>query len=245
MEREKLQEYTAKAKKTASLSAMSAGVVHEIAQPLNAIKVLADGILYWYEKEQVLNLDEAVETFRRISSQANRIDDIIKYMRSFASVGGQTLMEPCNWNRVVNGALSMVGRQFSAHGIEIKIELAEQLPDIWGNVNRLEEAVINLLINAMQSLDARNQLDKEVACITYIVKDIAVLEIRDNAGGIEEGILEKIFEPFFSTKNQGEGMGLGLSIVQSIMSSYKGQIKAFNNEQGGATFILEMPIIKD
>ncbi|MCL6559438.1 MAG: PAS domain S-box protein, partial [Firmicutes bacterium] len=249
-ERQRLQEQTARVERLASLSAMSAGIAHEINQPLNAIKVLADGMLYWYKKGHPLDLGKVIESLQKISAQAGRINEIIKHIRSFARVGDVTELAPCNLNVAVNGAMDILGRQLSAHGIVVRKELTENLPEVLGNASRLEEVVINLLVNAMQALDAVSRAEKEISCVTRPgkirgSKKGVILEISDNGPGISDELKERIFEPFFSTKKTGEGMGLGLSIVQSIVTGYNGQIEVFNNEKGGATFRVELPAIEN
>jgi PAS domain S-box-containing protein len=241
---QKLHEQTATAQRLASLSRMSAGVVHEIAQPLNAIKVMVDGILYLHKNNYPYEMAEIMEKLREVSAETNRIDDIVRHMRSFANVGERTGMFPCSLNEAVNRPLHLLGRQIAAHGISVKSELTEDLPKVWGNNNRFEEAVINLLVNAMQALDAVDKPDKEIICTTYCQNDMAVLEVSDNADGIDEEIKDKIFEAFITTKPGGQGMGLGLSIVQSIVAGFNGEVEALNNSKGGATFRLVFPIIK-
>jgi C4-dicarboxylate-specific signal transduction histidine kinase len=101
--------------------------------------------------------------------------------------------------------------------------------------------MVNLLVNAMQALDTVTQADKEIMCRSGLDQGSVVLEVSDNATGIGDEIKNSIFEPFFSTKQAGEGMGLGLSIVHTIVSGCNGEIRAGNNEKGGATFRLEFP----
>ncbi|MEW6572967.1 MAG: PAS domain S-box protein [Bacillota bacterium] len=169
-EQQRLQEQTARLQRLASLSAMSAGIAHEINQPLNSIKVLADGMLYWYKKGRPLEIAKVIENLKKISAQAGRIDEIIKHMRFFAGVGQAAELEPCNLNDAVNGALSILGRQLSSHGIVVKKSLAGNLPEVRGNANRLEEVVINLLVNAMRALDTVSHTEKEISCATRLGK---------------------------------------------------------------------------
>ncbi|MEW6173816.1 MAG: PAS domain S-box protein [Bacillota bacterium] len=243
-ERLRLQERTARIERLSSLGTMSAGICHEINQPLNAIKVLADGMLYWHQKNRPLEPTKIVENLHKISAQAGRIGEIIKHVRSFANLGHITELSPCSLNDAVGVALDMLGRQLSAHGILLHTSLADNLPPISANNNRLAEVVVNLLVNAMQALDGKKDVGKEISCATDLTAEKKVLlEVSDNATGIDPKIMEHIFEPFFTTKNSGEGMGLGLSIVHSIVTGFNGQISVCNNERGGATFRVEFPAI--
>ncbi|OPY58562.1 MAG: Sensor histidine kinase TmoS [Pelotomaculum sp. PtaU1.Bin035] len=244
-ERQRLQEQAAQAQRLASLGIMSAGIAHEINQPLNSIKVLADGMLYWHNRGQTPNLEKIIGNLQKISAQAGRIDEIIKHMRSFVSNKPTAQLAPCGLNEAVLGVLDMLGRQFSSHGIIVEKALSDSLPAVSGNASRLEEVIINLLVNAMQALDAVGRTEKVICCSTWLEEEKVVLEVSDNATGISNEIKKYIFEPFFTAKKAGEGMGLGLSIVQSIIFSFNGEIKVMNNEKGGTSFRIELPAIKN
>jgi PAS domain S-box-containing protein len=240
-ERELLIEQKTRLRRLASLSAMSAGAVHEIAQPLNSIKVLADGALYWHRKGVFLKQEELVASLESISEQADKINEIIKHMRSFANIGRVDQHLPCNLNIAINTTMEMLNRQLSSHGISVKKMLADDLPEAWGTHSGFEEVILNLLVNAMQALDGVDKQGKEIEIRTYASGGKITLEISDNATGINEAVNASIFEPLFSTKIAGEGMGLGLFIVQTILSGFEGQIEAYNNSKGGATFRAELP----
>jgi len=237
---QELMEQESRVKRLVSLAALSAGVAHEINQPLNAIKLLADGSLYWHKKGVRHDQEKIIDVLEKISEQASRIDDIVKHVRSFASLGERDLV-PCSLNEAVKNALKLLGSQLSSHGVSLTTELSENLPLVAGTPRRLEEVVINLLVNAMQALDSKGSPDKEIVCATWQQEDKVILETSDNASGIKEDVLEHLFEPFFTTKPR-DGMGLGLSLVQSIVESYGGRVAAFNNLSGGATFRVELPV---
>jgi PAS domain S-box-containing protein len=151
-EKEKYKEQTIALQRLGSLSAMSAGLVHEIAQPLNSIKVLVDGILYRRNNHYPLTNEEIFGNLNDISFELGRIEEIIRHMRSFANLNEEPCIEPCSWNDIIYNSLRILGRQLAAHGIEIKLELNQELPMMWGNSNRLDEVIINLLVNSMQAL---------------------------------------------------------------------------------------------
>ncbi len=165
-ERRRLQEQSARAQRFATLSTMSAGVAHEIRQPLNSIKVLTDGMLYWHKRGRKLDNDKVVESFKKISAQATRIDEIIKYISSFARAECLASTEPCSLNDAVSAAMETLGIQISNRGIDVNMELMQDLPLVPGIANRLVEIVINLLLNAMQALDTVSKTKKEIICVT-------------------------------------------------------------------------------
>lgn len=241
-ERQKIQESNARLNRLAALSAMSAGVVHEIAQPLNAIKVIAEGAVLWLENGGRLDEEEILENYRGIAGQAGKIADIIQHMRTFATTGKGGAAEPCYINSILENTLRMMGRQLSSHGILIQLDTHPNLPAVKGNANRIEEVLINLLDNARQALDQVSGREKFILCKTAARNGQVIIEIADNATGIDEEIQQQILDPFFTTKQEGN-MGLGLSIVHSIISRMDGNMEIWNNEQGGATFRLTLPVL--
>ncbi len=242
-EKRKRVQYEEQALKMTTLSTMSAGVVHEISQPLNAIKVLADGMLFWYDTAGEIEPEETRTAMQNISAQAERINEIILHMRNLANAVEEGEFYPCNVNEAVSGAMKLLHRQLISHGIRVDLQLEDKLCLARGKAERLEEIVINLIINAMHALDERNQSPKLIICRTSQEGEQVILEITDNGPGISPEVAEHVWEPFFTTKKGGEGMGLGLAIVYSIVSRIGGNIFCYNNEKGGATFRLELPVM--
>ena len=236
------KEAVARAEKLASLGTMAAGIAHEINQPLNAIKVSATGILYWHKHKKQRPIEDIMEEVEEISSMADRIDRIIKHMRSLARSRESLNLGPCNLNEVVEQAIDFIGSQLVVHGIEVSRSLKEGLPLVWGTPTGLEEAVINLLVNAMQALDQVEKEDKKIFIKTES-DAVVVLEISDNGPGVQPEIRERIFDPFFTTKLSEGNMGFGLSIANSIVTFCNGKIKMTSNVQQGTAFRLEFPVL--
>ena len=243
-EQNRLQEQTAAMQRLTSLSAMSAGIVHEIAQPLNSIKVLVDGLLYYHNRDFELPSAEIFEKLDEISIELHRIDEIIRHMRSFARISANPQLEPCNLNDSVTRTLKLLSRQLAAHDIEVCTKLYPELPQIYASPNRLDEVLINLVANAMQELDKVDYKNRKISCSTCLDENFVVLEVSDNAAGIEESVLDSIFEPFVTTKSVRQGMGLGLSVVHTIVTRLGGQIYACNRNGAGATFTVKLPVFE-
>ncbi len=239
----RLQEQTAAMQRLTSLSAMSAGIVHEIAQPLNSIKVLVDGLLYYHNRDFEIPSAEIFEKLDEISVELHRIDEIIRHMRSFAKINANPRLEPCNLNDSIIRTLKLLSRQLAAHDIEVSTNLHPELPQIYANPNRLDEVLINLVANAMQELDKVSYKTRKITCSTWLDKSFVFLEVSDNASGIEINILDYIFEPFVTTKSVRQGMGLGLSVVHTIVTHLGGQISACNRDGDGATFTVKLPVL--
>lgn len=232
-----------RAERMALLGTMAAGIAHEMNQPLNALRIIIDGMLYLNKAGRTYRFEEIIEELRVMSAQVERIDAVIKRMRSFVRKESLSELVPCDLNSAVEGALKMLDSQLFSAGIEVKMLLGG-LPLIRGDRYRLEEVVINLIINSAQALEKANKINKEISILTFEGDDLnVILEIGDNAMGIPDEIRDKIFEPFFTTKESGQGMGLGLSIVQSIVISHNGQIHVSANEKGGTTFQVKFPSV--
>ncbi|MGE5405300.1 MAG: ATP-binding protein [Candidatus Saccharibacteria bacterium] len=225
-----------------SLTTVSAGIVHEITQPVNSIRVAADGILYWYKRGQQIDIVEAMEKLEQISIEVSRMERIIKYIRSLAESRHQIEKTTCDLNQTAITAVSYLNEPLINHNINIKLDLDHRIPSIMANNSCLEEVFINLINNAIQALAKSDKALKEILCSTQLDNKQIILEIADNATGINEDISEAVFEPFYSTKDQGEGMGLGLFIVRAIVSELGGWVAVTNNPRGGATFRISLPV---
>lgn len=238
------REAVARAERLNALGTMAGGIAHEINQPLNSLKVFADGMLYWYKQGKVPDMSEVMENIQEISKQAGRIDDIIKHMRAFICGNHLDRLTPCSVNQAVEQSLLLVGSQLSTHDITVKTQLEADLPAIIGNGTQLEQIIINLLVNAMQSLDTVEKMNKQIVIVTGLEKNYVFLNISDNGAGISRELQHKIFDPFVTTKFAGEGMGLGLSIVHAIVISYGGRIKVQDDKSsGGVSFLIEFPAV--
>ena len=226
-----------------ALGIMAAGIAHEINQPLNSLKVLADGMLYWYSQGVAPEVSEVMETFQDISKQAERIDAIIKHTRSIVKGRQSEKFGPCNLNQAVEDSLLLFNSQFAIRGIKVVKDLTADLPMILGGKTQLEQVVINLLTNAIQALGSVERPDKRIVITTGKVKGAVYLTISDNGAGISKELKSRIFDPFFTTKSAGEGMGLGLSIVHTIVTACGGQIRVEDNKPSGVTFKMEFPAV--
>lgn len=230
-----------RAERLSSLGTMAAGISHEINQPLNSIKILSSGILYSIQADEYLPTAEVGRVVQEISSQADRISNIITHMRSIIRHDDR-IEVPGEINKAVKQALDIIGTQITNHGIKVEIELADDLPLVPVSPTALEEIVVNLVVNAMQALDKMERVEKRITICTRLSGGV-ILEVSDNGPGIEEENLGKIYDPFFSTKDSCENLGFGLPIVHSIIVACEGNIDVISGENG-TTFQISFPIIK-
>lgn len=224
----------------ASLGTMAAGIAHEINQPLQALKTTIDGMLYWYERGKPLELEQMIQKCRRVSEQGDRISNIVKRMRDFVNGSKAEKLEAVSLEAVVQQGLDLVREQLRSHGVFLRENLQKVRP-VLGDRLRLEELVVNIVMNALQALEGVEQSKKEIWLETRNEEGWVVLEIGNNGPVIAEQIVDKLYEPFVSTKLKDDNMGLGLAIVHSIVNAHNGTIALLNTEQD-VIFRIQLPV---
>jgi len=230
-----------RASRLASIGTLTTGITHEINQPLNALKVTVDGMLFWDKHNYEIPRTELLENLNFIAKQASRIEDIIKQMRVLVYREKGTNPALMNVNEVIQKAFSLINQQLMAHNIAVDFDLYDQLPQVFGFPMQMEQVILNLAINSVNALDEFKIENKNVTVLTTVEKGKCKIEILDNGPGISPENLEKIFYPFFTTKTGGERMGFGLSIAQNIVNEMGGTITAHNRKTGGARFVILLP----
>jgi PAS domain S-box-containing protein len=233
------------ASKMKSLGEMSAGIAHEINQPLNAIKMGSDFLSMMVERHREIPKDQLHEVVFEISTQVDRAAEIIDTLRAFGRKA-DLVKEKVDINRPVKGVHSMVRKQFELDGISIELHLTQGLSPILAQDNRLQQVLFNLVTNARDAINEKNDLgpireDGLIVIRSYETNGRVVAEVQDNGTGIPEAARDKIFEPFFSTRETSHDMGLGLAITYGIVKNYGGDIQVQSREGEGSTFILSFP----
>ncbi|MDY0275401.1 MAG: ATP-binding protein [Desulfomicrobium sp.] len=232
------------AAKMKTLGEMSAGIAHEINQPLNVIKMGSEYLNLLAEQNHEVTAEQIKEMAMDISHQVDRATDIINNLRAFGKKSG-LVMSRVNMNEPIKGVLSIIGRQFSIQRINIRLELHEHLPLIQGHNNRLQQVFFNLLNNArdaiQEKMEAVPELWGDILIRTYAQEGHVSVSFSDNGPGISESVRNKIFEPFFTTKQTGKGMGLGLAITYGIVRDYGGKVSIHSKMGQGTTFVLTFP----
>ncbi|MCH7782952.1 ATP-binding protein, partial [candidate division KSB1 bacterium] len=239
---------TEKAAHLTSLGTMAAGISHEINQPLTALKIRVDSMLYWKDSDKFLEKEFDKKMFQDhlefVSEQTSRIDNIVRQIRSLAVKDRDSRTVLFNVNKVIKDALAMMKQQMSARGIKVNLNLEKSNPNIEGQITSLQQVIINLVSNARDALQLSKRKRKEIDIQTEKDNDTIRIVVRDNGPGIDSENIDRLFEPFFTTKGVEEGMGLGLSIVQSSVNAMGGSINVRNNDKGGACFTILLPIAK-
>jgi len=245
-ERIKTEEQLIQAGKMATLGEMSAGVAHELNQPLSVIKTSASFLKKKIDRSEQVP-DEILRTLvEEMGNQVDRASLIINHLRQF---GRKTDIRKADvkLNECILGTFQVLGRQLEVHGIKVEFSLDESLPPVRGDRNRLEQVFLNLIMNARDALDAKEQQvqdgrpEKTLRISSYREGNDVVATVSDTGAGMSEAVKERIFEPFFTTKPVGKGTGLGLSISFGIVRDYDGAIEVETKEGHGTTFRLRFP----
>ena len=220
--------------KRAALGEMSAGVRHELNQPLAAMKTYLAGARLLLDRGRS---DEALSSFQRIDDLVDRMGAITRQLKSYARKGGEAF-EPVDLRAALSSALTMMEPQLRARPVRIIRNLPRKPVMVYCDRIRLEQVLINLLRNALDATKTVKDPRIEIGIETGAQ---AVVTVRDNGPGVSD--LDKLFEPFFTTKKPGEGTGLGLAISSGIVADFGGRLTAHNAEDGaGAVFEMALPI---
>lgn len=225
-----------------SLGELSAGLAHEINQPLSIISLAMENINYKLE-QKAASEDYLKNKFTTISQNILKIRELIDHVRIFSRDQGTIMFERVDVNQVIINALSMISSQLKNHYFKVTTDLSEQLGVTIGNPSRFEQVILNLISNARDALEEKEKknqspsISKEIRITTTLTNGKIGIKVWDNGMGISSANLQKIFNPFFTTKLAKQGTGLGLPIVYGIVREMKGEITA-RSEEGVFTEIL-------
>jgi len=232
-----LQEQLIQSEKMSAIGQLVSGVAHELNNPLAGISAFAQLLLA--EKRFPPDQRTAAET---IYSEARRASRIVQNLLTFARQH-KAEKGPAAINQVLDDTLELRGYELRVRGIDVRREYDEALPDTMGDGHQLQQVFLNLITNAEQAMERAEGRHHRLTVRTRNDGDIIRIEVEDTGGGIPPNLLERIFNPFFTTKPTGHGTGLGLSISLGIVREHEGRIWAENTPQGGARFIVELPVI--
>lgn len=240
--------------KLATLGEMSAGLAHEMNQPLGGISLIVTSLRKLLEKGRLTD-EEIKSGIKEIEASVERMSRVIQHIRTFARQDTLRFVE-VKVNATIDSAMSLLGEQLRLHEIEVALELGEDLPRVNGEPYQLEQVWINLISNARDALDDKGRLidegrmpkssyNKKLIISTAFDADSKTIQVSfaDNGRGIPKEKKDKIFDPFFTTKEVGKGSGLGLSISYGIIESHKGSIKVDSKENEGTTVTVMLPTL--
>ncbi len=231
--------------KMKSLGEMSAGIAHELNQPLNAIKMGSEYLMMMQENGEEVPPEQQREVIAEISTQVDRVSEIIRTLRGFGRKA-DLVRESVDVNDAVRAVLSLLRRQFELDDIRFVLEFGEVKP-VLAQSNRLQQVILNLLTNARDAINdigipVDGQADRHIAICTGMRDNRVFVAVEDTGRGIPEHERHKVFEPFYTTKEAGQGMGLGLAISYGIVKDYGGEMLIDSTSGRGTCFRLEFPV---
>lgn len=232
-----LQEQLIQSEKMSAIGQLVSGVAHELNNPLAGISAFAQLLLA--EKRFPPDQRTAAET---IYSEARRASRIVQNLLTFARQH-KAEKGPAAINQVLDDTLELRGYELRVRGIDVRREYDEALPETMADAHQLQQVFLNLITNAEQAMERAEGRHHRLTVRTRRNGEAIRIEVEDTGGGVPANLLERIFNPFFTTKPTGHGTGLGLSISLGIVREHEGRIWAENAPQGGARFVVELPVI--
>jgi len=231
-----MQSHLIQSEKLASLGKLSAGIAHEINNPLGGILIYSHLLMEDTPKD-----NPHYPNLQKIVKETSRCKDIVKGLLEFARPKDPE-MALTDINHTIDKALSILEGHSQFQNIQI-IKKYSSLPRILADSDQLQQVFMNIILNASEAIGDNGTLSLRTG-LSDGDNDI-IIEFRDTGHGIEEDDLKRLFEPFFTTKEVGKGTGLGLAISYSIIQKHRGTIKVISAVGKGSTFVVKLPIIKD
>lgn len=223
-----------RAQRLATLGTLTAGIAHEINNPMSAAWVAAETARMAKDQPDKKNMiDESLDA---IAHSVKRCQAIIQSMLRFARRDA-SVKSSIDLNQVVQGALQITQHFISYHRAMLHAELADHLSPVWGNAIELEQVIVNLIRNAVQSRDGARVTVRTMPSASGVA-----LRVTDNGRGIPREHIERIFDPYFTRQEAASGTGLGLTISHAIVRDHGGTIHVESREGQGTTFTVNLPV---
>jgi two-component system, NtrC family, sensor kinase len=232
------EEQIIQSKKLASLGILTAGVAHEITNPLNNISMIAQTYDEMYDH---LPDQQRLDLIKTVDAETERIRKIVKNLLDFSKPKDANPKDS-DINIVVQKTLTLVQNMIDVQNIETIVRLKEGLPHVFIDEHQVQQVLVNLITNAVQAMSSGGRLF--VASRTGMNKDTIEITVKDTGKGIQPEFLSHIFDPFFSTKGEG-GTGLGLSVSYGIIKNHRGNIRVESKPGVGTTFTVELPTLQE
>lgn len=222
--------------KMRAVGTLTAGVAHELNNPLNNITLTAHMLLEDYDD---LSDDERKDMIADVINESGRSKKIINNLLDFARESSSQI-ESLDLSKLLRDTVTLASNQIKLQGIKITLQTTDNLPSVHGDAQQLQQVFLNLILNAV---DASSKGDRiQVMVLPADDPGYVAVKVIDEGTGIPCHILTSIFDPFFTTKDKGNGTGLGLSVSQGIVGKHGGRIRVTSKEGKGTTFTVTLPI---
>jgi len=222
----------------ATMGELAAKLAHELNQPLCAISGYTRASLRMMRSGQ-WNSEELIEALEDASQQAERAADIIRGLRNFLRKS-PVARSAVYIITLVDEVVPLVRLEAQRRQVEIDVHHDAELPAVLADRVELEQVLFNLLLNGIESIGSDGTWPRRVTVTALAIPSGVEISVADSGSGFVEGVTEHLFDPFFSTKQ--DGMGMGLAICRTIVEAHDGELRARNNPEGGATFTFRLPL---
>jgi signal transduction histidine kinase len=224
--------------KLQAIGTLTAGVAHELNNPINNLMLTADALEETYPE---LSEPERIEMVRDMVHESERARDIVRNLLDFAR---QTDIDvqPLEVEQLIDETLRLAGNKIRLSKTQVQGELEENLPVVHGDRGQLVQVFLNLVINAVDAMGSGGRLS--ISIQKSADRDFVEIRVADNGPGIPPHQLDSVFDPFFSTKKRGKGTGLGLSVSQGILKQHGGTIRVQSTLGEGTAFTVSLPVAK-
>jgi len=238
--RKNLERTLVEREKLAGIGTLAAGIAHEINTPLQIITGISETAQRKLEASDEVNREDLMRRFKMINSNAWRIASIVRSLLDYARSSAEKV-ESCQINDLVNKTLLLVEHQLKSwSNVSVETRLADELPSVQCDPNRIIQVLINLINNARDAMPHGGVITIQTE-YDEVARSV-LLRVVDTGGGIPAEIRDKIFDPFFTTKPIGEGSGLGLSTNVGILKAHGGMIELENTSETGSVFKVTIPV---
>jgi two-component system, NtrC family, sensor kinase len=234
-ELEKRQEQLIQSRKLASIGTFTAGIAHEINNPVNNISLILESLI---EDGAGMDEQERGKLYQDAMDQADRTSDIVKNLLEF-SRASHPRQEEVDLEELVDNTARLLSNELKLNGIKFTKQVRARLPRTRLDKGGLQQVLLNLFMNAIQAMDRGGELRVTVGPADN--PDEARVEVIDNGPGIPPDYLNQIFDPFFTTKKEGVGTGLGLSVSYNIIKKNKGRLEVESQPGQGTRFSIFLP----
>jgi PAS domain S-box-containing protein len=222
--------------KMSSLGRVAAGIAHEIRNPLSGINVYLGTLEKMYDKED--NFEKVKKIFSQLKSASNKIESVIRRVMDFSKPSEPKLVST-DINRPIQEAINLSSVTLRKRGIKLEKELSESMQPCRADPNLIEQVILNLINNAAEAMK-HVEGNKKIEVTSCMRDNHVIIKITDSGPGVPLHLREKIFDPFYTTKNGNTGIGLSLS--HRIIKDHRGSLEISSSKWGGAEFKIEIPI---
>jgi len=227
-------------RKMAAIGTFTSGIAHELNNPINNTSLIVESLM---EDDEELSSQERLDLYQNLMDQADRSTDIVQNLLEF-SRNRYSKIEEVAIDDLVQKTAALIKNEMKLHHIQFELKVAGgPLPILMADKSGLQQVFLNLFINSIYAIENDGRVEVSIS-LDQTANEIKI-DIKDTGKGIQPEHLEQLFDPFFSTKKEGEGTGLGLSVSYNIINKHGGRIEVESELEKGTCFSIYLPILKD